>query len=217
VLVSERMNRPVITVQPGMPIQDALDLMRRQRVRRFPVVDEHGQLVGIVSEKDLLNASPSDATSLSIWELHFLLSKITVGQVMTREVISVGEDTPIEEAARIMADNKIGGLPVVRGREIVGIVTETDVFGVFLEMLGARTAGVRASVLIANQPGTLAALTKAVYGQGGNILTLSTFLGESSLNSLITFKTEGVPLEKLKEAIRPSVVRIVDMRETKGA
>ena len=179
-------------------------------------MDEHGQLVGIVSEKDLLNA-PSDATSLSIWELHFLLSKITVGQVMTREVISVGEDTPIEEAARIMADNKIGGLPGVRGREIIGIVTETDVFGVFLEMLGARTAGVSASVLIANQPGTLAALTKAVYGQGGNILTLSTFLGESSLNSLITFKAEGVPLEKLKEAIRPSVVRIVDMRETNGA
>jgi len=211
------MTKPVITVQPGVPIQDALEMMRRKRVRRFPVVDEQGQLIGIVSEKDLLNASPPDATNLSIWELQYLLTKITVGQVMTREVISVGEHTPIEEAARIMVDNRIGGLPVMRGHEIVGIVTETDVFRVFLEMLGARSAGVRASVLIANQPGTLAALTKAVYAAGGNILALSTFLGESRVSSLITFKAEGVSLDRLREAIRPSVMRIVDMRETKGA
>jgi acetoin utilization protein AcuB len=211
------MTSPVITVQPGVPIQEALEMMRRKRVRRLPVVDEQGQLMGIISEKDLLNASPPDATNLSIWELQYLLTKIKVSQVMTREVISVGEDTPIEEAARIMVDHKIGGLPVIRGHEIVGIVTETDVFRVFLEMLGARSAGVRASVLIANQPGTLAALTKAVYGSGGNILALSTFLGESRSSSLITFKVEGVSLDQLREAVRPSVVRIVDMRETKGA
>jgi acetoin utilization protein AcuB len=199
-----------------MPIQDALNLMRREKVRRFPVVDEHGQLVGIVSEMDLLNASPSDATSLSIWELNYLISKITVGQIMKHDVISATEDTPIEEAARTMADHKIGGLPVVRGREVVGIVTETDIFRVFLEMLGARAAGIRASVLVANQPGTLAALTKAIYAKGGNILALSTFLGESSQNTLITFKAEGVPLKELEEAIRPTVVKIVDLRETKG-
>src|SRR3970282_2179382 len=142
-LVGERMGRPVITVRAEMPIQDALTLMHTEHIRRGPVVDARGRLVGLVSEMDLLKASPSEATSLSIWEVHYLLSKITVERVMTREVITVAEQTPIEEAARIMADNEIGGLPVLRGRELVGIVTETDLFRVFLGLLGARAAGER--------------------------------------------------------------------------
>ena len=96
-----------------------LNLMKREHIRRTPVVKD-GKLVGIVSDKDLLNASPSPATSLSVWELNYLLSKITVSEVMTKNVLTVTEDTPIEEAARIMADNKIGGLPVIRGGHVVG-------------------------------------------------------------------------------------------------
>lgn len=104
-LVGERMSHPVITVPPSMPIVEALNLMKREHIRRAPVVQE-GKLVGIVSEKDLLNASPSSATSLSVWELNYLLSKVTVKEIMTTKVLTVDESTPIEEAARIMADNK---------------------------------------------------------------------------------------------------------------
>src|SRR4030067_2289301 len=112
--VGERMSHPVITVSPDMPVVDVLDLMKREHIRRTPVV-KGGKLVGIVSDKDLLNASPSPVTSLSVWELNYLLSKIQVKDVMTKEVMTVFADTPLEEAARIMADNKIGGLPGRRG------------------------------------------------------------------------------------------------------
>src|SRR5512136_2093206 len=111
-LVGERMSRPVITISPDMPIVDALNMMRREHIRRAPVVKD-GKLVGIVSDKDLLNASPSAATTLSVWEINYLISKILVKDVMAKKVITVTEDTPIEEAARIMVDSKIGGLPVM--------------------------------------------------------------------------------------------------------
>lgn len=214
-LVKERMSRPVITVLPDMSIMEALNLLKKEHIRRLPVVDQRGRLVGIVSERDLLQASPSSATSLSIWEINYLVGKITVKQVMTRDVITVTEDTAIEEAARIMADNKIGGIPVVRGGEVVGIVTETDFFKIFLEMLGAREAGLRVSCMVPNIPGELAQLTKAIYEAGGNILSLGTFLGESSENREVTVKVRGVSAQVLEESIKPFVEHVVDIRESK--
>ncbi len=216
-LVGERMRRPVITVRAEMPIQEALKLMHTEHIRRVPVVDARGRLVGLVSEMDLLKASPSEATSLSIWEVHYLLSKITVERVMTREVITVTEQTPIEEAARIMADNEIGGLPVMRGRELVGIVTETDLFRVFLELLGAREAGIRLAALVANRPGELAKLTSAVYQAGGNFLALVTSLGDSTENRLVTAKIEGIDLSDLRRIVEPLVQKVVDLRQTTSA
>jgi len=216
-LVSERMTRRVITIHPDMPIQEALTLMKKERVRRFPVVDASGNMVGIVSEKDLLNASPSDVTSLSVWELTYLLSKITVERVMTRDVITVTEDTPLEEAARIMADNKIGSLPVVRNSDLVGIITETDLFKIFLELLGARDAGVRLTVLLNDVPGKLLEMVGKIRDLDGNIIALGTFMGESAHDRLVTVKVEGVDLEQLREAIEPVAEKIVDIRETKYA
>ncbi len=211
------MTRPVITVRPETPIQDALQLMRSEHIRRAPVVDDHGRLIGIVSERDLLHASPSEATSLSIWEVHYLLSKITVERIMAKDVVTVTEDTPIEEAARIMADNKIGGLPVLRGSEVVGMVTETDLFKVFLELLGAREAGVRMSALVADRPGELAKLTSAITKAGGNILALVVFLGESTENRLVTAKVEGLEQPALRKIVEPLVERIVDLRTMRAA
>src|SRR5574338_667853 len=136
-LVGERMSRPVISIQPDLPVQDALALFRKEHIRRAPVIKD-GKLVGIVSDKDLLNAYPSPVTSLSVWEINYLISKIKVSEVMTRKVITIKTDTPIEEAARIMVDNKFGGLPVVEEGRVVGIITETDLFKIFLELMGAR-------------------------------------------------------------------------------
>jgi acetoin utilization protein AcuB len=137
-LVHERMSKHPITITEDTPIHEAITLMRDKKVRRLPVLDGKGKLVGIVSEKDLLYVSPSPATSLSIYELHYLTSKITVGKIMTTDVITVSEHTPLEEAARIMADNKIGGLPVMRNERLVGIITESDLFRVFVELWGAQ-------------------------------------------------------------------------------
>src|SRR6185436_20684161 len=132
-LVGERMSRPVIAVSPDAPINDVLAMFKKEHIRRAPVIKD-GKLVGIISEGDLLNASPSPVTSLSIWEMNYLLSKVTVKRVMSKKVITVDIDTPIEEAARIMADNKIGGMPVVDSGKVVGIITETDLFKIFLEL-----------------------------------------------------------------------------------
>lgn len=215
-LVGERMSKPVITVRPEMPMPEALDLMHKEHIRRLPVVNQRGQLVGIVTEADLLKASPSEATSLSIYEVTYLLGKLTIDRIMTKNVITVSEDTPLEEAARIMADNKFSGLPVMRGKELVGMITETTLFRIFLELLGARRAGIRVTVSMPDTPGKLADLTRAVHDSGGNIIALGTFMGESPSEGLVTLKVEGVKMEALTKAIQPLVNKVIDIRATKA-
>jgi acetoin utilization protein AcuB len=206
------MSQPVITIHPDMAVQDALNLMRKENIRRFPVVTDSGALVGIVSERDLLHASPSNATSLSVWELNYLISKIKVASVMSSKVVTVTEDTPVEEAARIMADNKIGGLPVERDAKVVGIITETDLFKLFLELLGARETGTRLTALVTDVPGELAKLTSAVRDAGGNIIALVTFLGETTENRGVTLKVGRLDGPALRKAVEPVVEKILDVR-----
>lgn len=213
-LVGERMSTPVLTIEPDVPVQDALARMRKDKVRRYPVVDRRGKLIGIVTNTDLMNASPSEATTLSVWEINYLLSKITVERVMTKSVITTQEDCPIEEAARIMADHKIGGLPVVRGESLVGIITETDLFNILLEMLGARRGGVRLTVELLDQPGKLHELSGVIYQLGGNIVGLGTMLGERAETQTVTVKVKGVKMEDLKKAVSSIVERVIDIRET---
>jgi acetoin utilization protein AcuB len=212
-LIENRMSHPVLTITPEVPVQEALAMMRRDKVRRYPVVDRNGKLIGIVTDTDLLNASPSEATTLSVWEVNYLLSKITVERVMTRKVITICPDCTIEEAARIMADNKIGGLPVLDGDKLVGIITETDLFKVLLEMLGARLPGVRLTAEIHNRPGALHELTGAISGLGGNIVGMGHLLGKSAETNTLMVKVTGVKLEELQKAVKPVVVEIVDIRQ----
>jgi len=212
-LVKERMTRNPITITPDTSFEEALRVMRKNKVRRLPVLDKKRRLVGIVSEKDLLYASPSPVTSLDVFELHYLLSKITVKEVMTKEAITVKEDTPLEEAARIMADNKIGGLPVVRDGVLVSIITETDLFKVFLELLGAREKGLRLSLLVPERKGMLASLTGEIARLGGNIVSLGTFLGEDPTNRLIAVKVQDVPKGELLAAMEGIEAKLLDVRE----
>lgn len=212
-LVRERMSRNPVTISTDAPITEALKVMRMNSVRRLPVLDDAGRLVGIVSEKDLLYASPSSATSLSIYEMHYMLSQLKVTEVMTADVTTISPDTPLEEAARIMADNKIGGLPVLQGGQLVGIITETDIFKVFLEMLGARDQGLRLTVEIPERKGEMARITTAIAELGGNILALGSFLGDDPSTALVTVKVEDVPPLALEAAMDDLDLKIVDVRE----
>ena len=119
-------NPIVVTEDTTLP--EAQRLMKDNAIRRLPVVDYHGRLVGIVTLGDLLKASASDATLLSIHELNYLLSKLSVGEIMTRKPITVTPLTTIARAAQLMLENKIGGLPVVERGELLGIITESDIF-----------------------------------------------------------------------------------------
>jgi len=213
-LVKERMTRQLKLCPPDLAVSEALNLMKQERIRRLPVVDKSGRLVGIVSDKDLLHASPSPATSLSVWEVTYLLGRIKVQDVMTKKVITVTEDTPLEDAARIMADNKIGGLPVVRNEAVVGIITETDLFKIFLELLGAREKGIRVTMLAPEQMGELAKITQAIASVGGNIIASAQFQGTDSTNRQVMVKVSGVPKDKLVEALKPVVLEIEDVRES---
>jgi len=212
-LVRERMSRNPYTISADAPMEEALKQMRANSFRHLPVVNKSGKLVGIVSETDLLYASPTSAASLSIYEMQYLLSRLTVGQVMTKDVITVAEDTPVEDAASIMTDHKIGGLPVLRDGEIIGIITETDLFKLFMELLGARKKGVRLTMLVADVKGTLSKITAAIAQQGGNIVSLGTFLGEDPTNLTVTIKVNDVPQDTLVNALKPFIVEMLDARE----
>ncbi|MBC7227750.1 MAG: CBS domain-containing protein [Thermoflexales bacterium] len=200
-LVGERMTKRPITVTEETSLPEALELMRSEKIRRLPVLDKHGKLVGIVTELDLLRASPSPATTLSIYEIPYLLSKVKMRDIMTRNVITVTEDTPIEEAARIMADNKIGGLPVMRDNKLVGIITETDIFKLMLELFGARQNGIRITLSVPEEKGVLARVTGKIAEIGGNILSLGTAMGEDPSTSTLILRVADVSEEALVAAL----------------
>lgn len=212
-LVGKRMTKNPITVTPDISIAEAMAWMRQEKVRRFPVVDKKGKLVGIVAYDDLLHASPSSVTSLSVWEVSYLLSQVKIKEVMTKEVVTVTEQTTLEEAARLMVDHKIGGLPVMRDDKVVGIITESDVFKVFLELLGARDKGVRLTVLAPYFKGSLAQISSEITKKGGLILALNTFLGEDPTNWGCHLKVADISKDELLEVVKPLVVEIVDVRQ----
>jgi acetoin utilization protein AcuB len=213
-LVRERMSTKPVIIASDAPITEALRVMRQSQVRRLPVLNESGQLIGIVSEKDLLYASPSPASSLSIYEMHYMLSTLRVTELMTPDPITIAPDTLLEEAAIIMADSKIGGLPVVEGGKLVGIITETDIFKVFLELLGAREKGLRLTLRIPERMGEMARITTEIARLGGDILALGTFLGDDPTTAVVTVKVTDVPADQLEAAMRELGLEVLDSRET---
>ncbi len=214
-LVKERMSQHPITIRPDMSLHDALRVMHDEKVRRLPVVSKEDKLVGIVLEKDLLYASPSPATSLSVYELNYLVSRITVESLMTRDVVTVSEDTSLEEAARIMADNNIGGLPVMRDDRLVGMITESDLFKVFLELLGAREWGTRVTLRVPDQRGMLAKVSGAISARGADIVALGTFWGDDPTNRELVIKIQGITREEIEQIVEQLEAEIVDIRETR--
>ena len=140
-LVRDWMTKKVITVDVQTTLPDAHKLMRTNSIRRLPVM-ERGKLVGIVTRSDIREASPSDATTLSIWEMNYLLSKLKVEQIMTRDPITIAPEATIKEAAHLMYQNKIGGLPVMDAAgHLVGIVTESDIFRTLIAWFDELEAG----------------------------------------------------------------------------
>lgn len=212
-IVKRRMTRNPVTIHQDVPVAEAQRLMRQEKVHRLPVLDKHKQLVGIVTEKDVLYASPSPASTLDVYEMNYLLSKLTVKHVMSSPVISIDPDATIEEAARIMVDNDIGGLSVVEDGKLVGIITESDLFKIFIELFGARERGLRISMLVPSDPGELAKLAESIYEHGGNIISFGTFLGTTVSNALCIMKVTGMEKDEVLDVLKPLVIEFQDVRE----
>jgi acetoin utilization protein AcuB len=214
VFVRNRMSSPAVTVTPDTQFQDALKLMRDHRFRRLPVVSKRGKLVGIVSERDLLYASPSPATSLSVWEITYLLSKIQVREIMTTEVIITTPDTPIEDAAHLMADNKIGGLPVVdEDNRVVGVITETDIFKAFVEMFAGGHSGLRLTLAVPERKEVLLDLGRAIRKLDGHIVSVGSFYGDVSGERGLVVKVRGASKSQLVDTLEALGDHVVDARD----
>jgi acetoin utilization protein AcuB len=212
-LVKSRMSSSPITISPDTSLHDALSIMRENKVRRLPVLDSGGRLVGLVLERDLLYAAPSPATSLNVYEMNYLISKIKVKDLMASDLITVTEDTPIEEAARVMVDNNIGGLPVVRDGKLVGMITESDLFEIFLEILGGREAGLRVTIGVKDARGVLAQLTRSLAEYGADIVSLGTFWGDDPGEREITFRVQNLDPSAMEKIVRDMDAELVDIRE----
>ncbi len=175
-LVRDWMTKDPITVTPDTPVLDALKILGEKGFRRLPVV-EGGKLIGITTRKDLKDAMPSKATTLSVWELNYLLAKLTVSEVMARPVVTAAENEYMEDAALRMQEHKVGGLPVLNDAgKLTGVITVTDVLLAFTEILGLREGGRRLVLDMPDVPGSLERATKAV--QPSNIISVATFGGE---------------------------------------
>ncbi len=214
-LVKQKMTKKPVTCRTDTSVSDALDLMHEKQVHRLPVLDAGGKLVGIVSEGDLLYASPSPATTLNVWEMHSLLAKLKVDKVMTRKVITITDDTPIEEAARILVEKNIGGLPVLHEKGMVGIITQSDIFKVFVSLFGGLRPGIRVSASISGAKGTFSKISDAIFKAGGNIVGL----GFDEVSSApeedweMAMKVQDISKDKVVAALKPVVKKIMDVRK----
>jgi acetoin utilization protein AcuB len=199
--VKQRMTPNPVTVSPKTTYHEAVRLMEDNNIRRLPVLDKQGHLIGLVSQSDLLSTAPSQATTLSIYEIYTLLGRITVDQIMTTPVLAVDENCSLAAAAQLMLDQTVGALPVMRSDRLVGIITETDIFKTFVEVLGGGEPGVRVDLHVSDERGQLAAIAKACADVGGNIVTVTTFDAGDSSYGVISIKERGADEEKLRQAL----------------
>ncbi len=216
-LVRDRMTPEPETVTTNTTLKEALNLVRSNPFRHLPVMDENGRLVGIVTEKSLVYASPTPTTTISVFEVDYILSRTKVGQVIEGEVITVGPDLPIEEAARVMVDHRIGCLPVVEDGELIGIISDTDIFRVFVEGLGGGYPSLRITVVVPEQVGSLARVTNRVAALGGNIYSLGIFWGEQREDRVVAFRLEGVDQETAVQALEADGIQVVNVWQPEGA
>ena len=204
-LVKDVMKENPVTIQSGVSVLEAKDIMDKNNVARLPVVDKSGSLVGIITSSDLAKVSPSDATTLDMFEISNLLSKMKVEKVMIKSVKTCSMNEPVEDAARLMADYKIGCLPVVNEGVLVGIVSATDLFAAFVKMFSTKEAG-------AERPGVLAELCASIAEKNANIVALVTSEGNDLGHRVVTVKVTDIDLDLLKALCEKLGAKIDDIR-----
>ncbi len=175
--VGKKMSKNLITIGPDDSLEKAMDLMKKHRIRRLPVMDGD-RLVGIVTDRDVREAWASDATTLSVYELKYLLDRVKIKEIMTKQVITITPRHTIEEAAKLMYEWKISGLPVLEKGKLVGIITESDIFKIFLEVMGWGEKGTRIEILVEDKPGVLAKVSGIIKEFNINIVSIVTAKAE---------------------------------------
>ncbi len=196
-LIKDWMTTDPITVGPDTSVMKASQLMKENNVRRLPVLDDSGKLVGIVSDRDLKEASPSKATTLDVHELYYLLSELKVKDIMSRKVVTVPPNATVEKAAVIMLEHKITGLPVLEGGKLVGILSQGDVFRVLTSITGIYRGGTVFSFVLEDRPGSIKEVADIIRKHGGRMVSILT------------------SYEMCEEGTRHAAIRIADMPQDK--
>jgi len=208
--VKNRMTANPFTITANAPLSDVIDLMREKKLKRVPVVTEDGKrVVGILTEGDLQKVSPSQASTLSIFEINYLLGKTAVSVAMTKNPITITPDALLEEAAVLMRANKISTLPVVDDTgALVGIITESDIFDAFLDLMGFRMLGTRLTIQTKNEPGILADITKIFHSFGFNISHVAVYGGGAAVCDVV-IRFNAFNIDDLQKALEERGYKVV--------
>ncbi len=211
--VAQWMTRKPQRVSSKTPVMEAMQLLRKGGYRRLPVVDG-GRLVGIVTDRDLKDATPSAVNTLSVYELNYLLSKLTVREVMSAPVITVSPEDPVEQASLLMEEHKISGLPVVSGGTLEGMLTISDMLRAFVAMLGLRDGGTRVTVSLPDEPGALGRAASAATPS--NIIAVVTAgeqaAGHTDGHRELVLRVVGEAAAEFPERLRAAGIQVKDIR-----
>ena len=208
-LVRDWMTADPQTVTAATPVMEAMQQLREGGYRRLPVVRD-GKLMGIVTDRDLKEATPSKATTLSVYELNYLLSKLTIKDVMTAPVMTIGPDDAIEEAALVMETHRVSGLPVVDHGRLVGILTITDLLRAFVRFLGLREGGTRVTVDLPDEPGVLARAAEAA--PPSNVVAVVTAGVIEGHRRRLVLRVAGKDAEGFPDRLRAKGIEVRDVR-----
>jgi acetoin utilization protein AcuB len=214
-LVQDWMSQSPVRVEPNTPVLRAKRLMGDNRCRRLPVVED-GRVVGIVTDRDLREFTPSKVSSLDVYEVHFVLDRLTVGDLMTRNVVTVSPKVAIEDAASLMCRHKIGGMPVVEDDLLVGVITETDIFRALVQVMGATRPGVRIEVEIPSGRGAVARIAAVLEELASEVLSFVTGPTRGPRETrVVTFRlgpTDAFLPERAEAALREAGAMVRDLR-----
>jgi acetoin utilization protein AcuB len=200
-LIRDQMTRNPVYGHPDMAVIEAQELMKEKGFRHLPILDDEKKLVGLITMRSLLRAVPSDVSKFSPFVVNYVLAKIKARNIMVKDVVTITEDTPFEEAARIMADKKIGCLPVMRRDELVGIISDNDLFNTMVSLLGARRGGVRVTVHQPDRAGEVARISRAIAEKGGYLSVFVTYPTADPEVWASVLKVTNVPEEVLVETL----------------
>lgn len=202
-----------ITTTPETSIVEVADVLKENHIHRLPVLDKKGKLVGVITEKDILHATPSPVSSLSVYEMPYMLSKLKVSDLMSKNVRTVSPDTTVEEAAKIMVEDDLSCLPVIESEELVGIVSKSDMFRVLYELFGATVRGTRVTFIFNQRTGEIARLASALNAKGYDIISIGTFVDRSEKEGVLTtIKVRTENSEDVLAVLKPLVKEILDIR-----
>ncbi|MBI5419665.1 MAG: CBS domain-containing protein [Deltaproteobacteria bacterium] len=201
-IVAKRMMRNPVYVDENDSMKKAMDLLREHGIRHLPVLKDGEKLVGILTETDIKQASPSPATALEIREIYYLLDKVKVKQIMTRRPYTISPGAPIEEAALIMREKKVGCLPVIENGKLVGILTETDILDAFIDSMGVSGPGYRVEIALPNRPGMLFEVLKLLKDFDANIVSVATAAHDDPEMKVLILRIETKNYKVLKAALK---------------